>query len=49
MYEIHRACDDQPTANQPLHENLALVAVFTCPGDASWRTPIEQVCTLLVP
>lgn len=49
MYEIHRACGDQPAADQPLHENLALVAAFTCSGDASWRTPIEQICTLLGP
>jgi len=49
MYELHRACDDHPAADQPLHENLALVAAFTCPGDASWRTSIEQICTLLGP
>jgi len=49
MYEIHRACDAQPAADRSLHENLALVAVYSCPGDVSWRAPIEQICTLLGP
>ena len=49
MYEIHRACDAQPAAEQVLHENLTLVAAYTCPGDGSWSAPIEQISTLLGP
>lgn len=47
MYEIHRTCVDQPAADRPLQENLALVAALSCLGEASCSHAVERFCTLL--
>lgn len=49
MYDFHCAAPDQPAADQPFHENLALVAGFACPGEPLWSASIVQLCTLIAP
>ena len=45
MYDMHCAAGVQPAKNQPLRENLVQVAELSCAGEASWRSPLEQLST----
>lgn len=47
MYDIHCVSPAQPAADQPLQENLALVAGVACPGKPLWSASIERLCTLI--
>jgi len=49
MLAFLQTAPDLPFASQPLEENLAQVAFFTCPDQAGWQRAVRRLASNLSP